>query len=99
MENAQNNTTGFILISIISLLSIIGMFFLEPIPQDLNYHLFVDTLNILNIPNFWNTMSNLPFLIVGTFALYKLLIIKKLNILEEHKTAYILLFSGTAWLH
>lgn len=37
----------------------------NPIAQDPAYHLFADQRTLLGIPNFWNVMSNLPFLIVG----------------------------------
>ena len=40
----------------------------SPIAQDPNYHLFADHRTLLAIPNFWNVMSNLPFLIVGTLG-------------------------------
>ena len=37
-----------------------------PIPQDPSYHSFADTRTILGIPNFWNVISNAPFLFVGS---------------------------------
>lgn len=39
--------------------------FAGPIAQDPGYHHFADTREILGIPNFWNVVSNLPFLAVG----------------------------------
>src|SRR5688500_515433 len=39
------------------------------IPQDANYHAFADRRTLLRIPNFWNVISNLPFLIVGLAGL------------------------------
>lgn len=41
-----------------------------PIPQDPAYHAFADTRRILSIPNFWNVVSNLPFLFVGLWGLW-----------------------------
>lgn len=41
------------------------MFLLDPIPQDPAYHRFTDTREFFGIPNFWNVVSNLPFLVVG----------------------------------
>lgn len=32
------------------------------------YHNFIDKTMIMGIPNFWNVISNLPFLIVGLFG-------------------------------
>lgn len=44
-------------------------FLLSPFAQDHAYHAFADGRTLLGIPNFWNVMSNLPFLIVGTWGL------------------------------
>ncbi len=89
----QNNKTGKVLITLFSLLAIIGMFFVKPIPQDLAYHGFSDGNEILGIPNFWNVMSNLPFLIVGVMGLTQL---NRLEIIKEMGVAYWLLFFGVA---
>src|SRR5262249_16147692 len=42
---------------------------LPPISQDQSYHQFADQRTILGIPNFWNVVSNLPFLAVGAAGL------------------------------
>ncbi|ABA59385.1 conserved hypothetical protein [Nitrosococcus oceani ATCC 19707] len=50
-------------------LSTIGlMFLLAPIPQDLAYHAFVDRRSFLGIPNFFDVVSNLPFVLIGIFG-------------------------------
>src|ERR1700751_4030270 len=46
-----------------------GLLLLPPIPQDQSYHQFADQRTILGIPNFWNVVSNLPFLAVGAAGL------------------------------
>jgi hypothetical protein len=38
---------------------------LDPIPQDPAYHRFADQREFLGIPNFFDVVSNLPFLIIG----------------------------------
>ncbi len=38
---------------------------LSPIVQDQGYHAFADTRPLLGIANFWNVVSNLPFVAVG----------------------------------
>jgi len=43
--------------------------FLDPIHQDPAYHQFVDVRSWLGVPNAWNVLSNLPFVIVGLAAL------------------------------
>ena len=42
-----------------------GLLLLSPIPQDQSYHQFADQRTIFGIPNFWNVVSNIPFLAVG----------------------------------
>ncbi len=56
----------------ISVISIVGMLFLGPVPQDPAYHLFADTRAIGGIANFWNVVSNLPFLLVGLYGFRRL---------------------------
>src|SRR5271169_385835 len=50
-------------------ISLGGLLLLPPIPQDQSYHQFADQRTILGIPNFWNVVSNLPFLAVGAVGL------------------------------
>jgi hypothetical protein len=45
------------------------LFLLPPIPQDLRYHEFADHRTVWGIPNFWNVVSNLPFLLVALWGL------------------------------
>lgn len=56
-----------------TVLSVAAVFFLPPIAQPLSYHRFSDTRTMLGISNFWNVMSNLPFLIIGIWGLHFLL--------------------------
>lgn len=42
---------------------------LPPVAQDLNYQLFADQDTWLGMPNFWNVVSNLPFVAVGIYGL------------------------------
>ena len=46
--------------------SLIGLLLLPPISQDQTYHDFADQRAILGIPHFWNVVSNLPFIAIGT---------------------------------
>ena len=52
---------------VVLILGFIGaaFFLIGPIPQDLSYHRFADQRSIWGIPNFFNVVSNLPFLMVG----------------------------------
>ena len=50
-------------------ISLIGLWFVPPIPQPQHYHQFADRKTLLGIPNFWNVVSNLPFIAVGAIGL------------------------------
>lgn len=41
---------------------------LPPIGQDPLYHNFSDGRTIYGVPNFWNVISNLPFLLVALYG-------------------------------
>ena len=56
-----------------------------PIPQDQDYHLFADQRSVLGFPNFWNVISNFPFLLVGV-----------LGLCAFHDAASRVLFAGVA---
>jgi hypothetical protein len=49
--------------------SLAGLAMLPKIPQDQAYHLFADQRTLLGIPNFWNVVSNIPFVAVGAVGL------------------------------
>jgi hypothetical protein len=53
----------------IALSSLVALFFIHPIRQDLAYHSFADQREWLGIPHFWNVISNLPFLIIGLYGI------------------------------
>jgi hypothetical protein len=53
-------------------ISLLGLLlFVPPIPQPQTYHRFADEHTMLGIPNFWNVVSNLPFVMVGALGLYR----------------------------
>ncbi len=85
----------YVLLVITAVVTIATILSLGPIPQDVSYHLFVDTREIWSIPNFWNVVTNAPFAIVGLLGLYQLRTPGKLGVLNESGTAYTLLFFGT----
>jgi hypothetical protein len=49
--------------------SLAALLLVPPIPQSQIYHGFADQQTLVGIPNFWNVVSNLPFLLVGTLGL------------------------------
>ena len=46
-----------------------GLLPLPPLLQNQVYHQFADQRELLGIPNFWNVVSNLPFIAVGAAGL------------------------------
>ena len=56
-----------------AIIMVIGLLTMKPIVQDLSYHSFADKRSILGIQNFWNVISNLPFLLVGLLGFVNLL--------------------------
>src|SRR4029077_13315659 len=50
-------------------MSLLGLLFVPPIPQSQIYHGFADQRTLFGIPNFWNLVSNLPFIVVGAMGL------------------------------
>src|SRR6266496_2238307 len=47
--------------------------FLPPIRQDASYHSFADQREFWGIFNFWNVVSNVPFLVAGIFGIWLVL--------------------------
>jgi hypothetical protein len=44
---------------------LLGLYIIEPIPQDPGYHLFADVRSLFGIPNFNDVISKAGFFIVG----------------------------------
>ncbi len=95
ITTTKNECLGYSLILLSVLLVVFALITFNPISQDQNYHHFKDARTVLCIPNFWNVVSNIPFLIVGILGIYKLSYQTTLNINPEIKTAYALLFFAT----
>ncbi len=78
---------------------------MPPIAQPLAYHRFADARTLLGLPNFWNVLSNLPFLLVGLAGLRWLLGHPGASE-RVLRPAWLLLFAGvalvglgSAWYH
>lgn len=66
-------STRLSIILAVTIALITGIFlFTQPLPQDPAYHLFSDVRDLFGIANFWNVVSNLPFLLVGIAGLWYL---------------------------
>lgn len=60
----------FVALIIISLAIIFAL--VPKFPQLSNYHHFADTRTLFDIPNFWNVISNIPFLLVSILGFISL---------------------------
>ena len=54
------------------IVTLAGLLPLPPLLQNQNYHQFADQRNLFGIPNFWDVVSNLPFIAVGAAGLLRL---------------------------
>ena len=59
-----------LLIGGLGVAAIVVLFCLPPLPQPLSYHHFADDRTLLAVPNFFNVVSNVPFLLVGVWGLW-----------------------------
>jgi hypothetical protein len=94
-------TKDIILISF-GIICILVLFSFPPISQNPSYHGFADQREIFQIPNFYNVITNLPFVVIGFAGLlsfYK-------STAKDNKLAHLTLFIGvigigfgSAWYH
>ena len=83
-----------------AILAIAALVMMGPIVQDEAYHLFADQRTILGIPNFWDVMSNLPFLIIGLLGLRNLRpLIQKNYLYGVLFVSMIVMGFGSAYYH
>jgi len=68
LSNTKQNRPLLALLGLTAI-SLAGLLLVPPIPQDQSYHQFADPRILLGIPNFWNVVSNLPFIAVGAVGL------------------------------
>src|SRR5215471_19809049 len=51
--------------------SLAALLLLPPISQSQSYHGFADVRSVAGVPNFWNVVSNIPFVAVGAVGLMR----------------------------
>lgn len=74
----------------------VGLILHGPIQQDQEYHRFADGRGLWGLPNFWNVLSNLPFLLFGASGLATLY--RNRSRLLPMRMAYVVFFLGSAWV-
>lgn len=83
------------LVRVFPVLALVLLFyFTSPIPQDPNYYFFADGRSMLSVSNFWNVMSNVPFMFIGIWGLRVVLKLDKLSASFDLRNAYLVFFTG-----
>jgi hypothetical protein len=90
----MGEVSRFKYLSWFSILAIISVFLLPAIPQDQSYHIFADRRELFGIPNFWNVVSNIPFLIVGALGMVALSSSTNQGYLLQLHALYVTFFVG-----
>lgn len=67
-----NRNKKLAILFIITFLLTLITCFIKPVAQPSSYHHFADQQELLDIPNFFNVISNIPFIIIGGIGLFKL---------------------------
>ncbi len=75
----------------IIVVSLVAVGFVPPIPQDLEYHNFADQSVYFGIPNTWDVLSNVPFVLIGLYGLFAT---RKTAIDGIYRTTAIIFFIG-----
>jgi hypothetical protein len=79
------------LLGLVTLITLVGIFFIPPVAQSLAFHHFADGRSLWGVPNFGNVASNRPFLIVAIIGLFKVM---KAAVPTAIRMTYVLLFVG-----
>ena len=92
MNNTSQNTSKIFLLAALGVISFLSLFFLDPIRQDPEYHNFADSRTVFGIANYFDVISNIPFLIVGIFGI----LISNRRTSQMIRPAWHLCFAGVA---
>ncbi len=74
--------------------AIIVVFSMNPIAQEPAYHNFADQRRIFGMANFFNVLSNLPFVIVGIMGIRLVVLHQTTGGLAELRSLYLTFFAG-----
>ena len=56
---------------LVTAIMITGLLIKDPVGQDQRYHSFADCRHFCGVHNFWNVLTNLPFLLFGVYGLIR----------------------------
>ncbi len=80
----------------VAIVAVVAVVLHAPVPQPAGYHSFADQRTILGVPNFWDVISNVPFLFAGIAGLVLLVRGALPGALPELRAAYVTFFAGAA---
>ncbi len=69
MISTAKRSRALLVLLVVVVASFAGLLFVPPIPQDQGYHQFADQRTLFGVPNFWNVVSNVPFIVIGAAGL------------------------------
>ncbi|MCL7489761.1 MAG: ceramidase [Desulfobulbaceae bacterium] len=92
--STTRHTTALLIITVVSGLVVGGLVWYGPIAQDPTYHYFADQRTLLKLPNFWNVVTNFPFVLLGLLGLHRCLTMPNNPACAGNRVAYILFFTG-----
>jgi hypothetical protein len=75
----------------VTVVTMAAVFLAPPIAQPLSLHHFADDRSLWGIPNFGNVMSNVPFILIGT---YGILMVVGAPVSWAIRSIYLVLFAG-----
>jgi hypothetical protein len=88
LQNISLNSK-YIILLVLTLVTIVSTFSIGRVPQSLIYHQFTDQRHFYGVPNFLNVFTNLPFIVIGVLGIINL---QKLSVTGIHFWNYLLLF-------
>ena len=91
-----NERIGSWVVTLMTLVAVIALAIHGPIPQSQSYHAFADTRTIWGIPNFFDVISNLAFVLVGLLGLYESFVNNTIKMVTENRVSYTVFFIGVA---
>jgi hypothetical protein len=101
-----SSTTKTLILIAVGTSSIVATGFVDPIPQDPQYHQFADQRVYFDIPNALNVVSNLLFALIGIVGLVHLCIRRSLLVIDSIRVVYVTFFAalvaiapGSAYYH
>jgi hypothetical protein len=69
MLNYAKTNRGIVIFVGLMAASLVALLLPPPLPRDQDYHDFADRRTLLGVPNFWNVVSNIPFIVTGALGL------------------------------